>query len=258
MFFKNKEYCSSLSMHHLIMDWMRGNPGSSDGQAFLSFCTQAMHRINLSTILKDTEGQSSSSLWHDLRYARITASKLYEASRCSTESGSLVNTILGAQKVKDTTAMERGRTLEPIVCGMVEQKYAQKVSHVGLALNEEYPMFGASPDGVMGDFVIEIKCPMSEKTFKTYFDSSMTKPSSKYLTQVMLQMLFLNKRKGLFCVALPNFEKEKKIKILEVLYDSDFMQSTLAQASQFWLKAIFPKLNKDLMPPQLLPLLDSN
>ncbi|KAL1463859.1 hypothetical protein WDU94_015559 [Cyamophila willieti] len=48
----------------------------------------------------------------------------------------------------------------------------------------------------MGDFVIEIKCPMTEETFKTYFDSTMTNPSSKFPTQVMLQMLFLNKGKG--------------------------------------------------------------
>lgn len=41
-------------------------------------------------IEKLTRNQSDSPLWHEMRYGRITASKIYECSRCLTTEGSLV------------------------------------------------------------------------------------------------------------------------------------------------------------------------
>ncbi|XP_026688804.1 uncharacterized protein LOC113473329 [Diaphorina citri] len=102
----------------------------------------------------------------------------------------------------------------------------------------------------MGDSVVEIKCPISEETFKKYFDSSMKKPSPKYAAQIMLQMLFFNKDKGLFVVAQPDFEETKNMKILEVNYDYHFMDDVLKRANNFWRENIFPKINKDTIPPQ--------
>lgn len=37
-----------------------------------------------------TRDQSKNPLWYQMRYARITASKMYESSVCHTYSGSLV------------------------------------------------------------------------------------------------------------------------------------------------------------------------
>lgn len=54
---------------------------------------------------KETREQSASKLWQEMRYARITASKVYEVVKCKTLSGSLVETILGA-KIFQTKAIK--------------------------------------------------------------------------------------------------------------------------------------------------------
>lgn len=56
--------------------------------------------------LKTTD-QANNVLWFDLRYGRITASKIHEATRCKHADGILlVKQILGCSKVKLTAAME--------------------------------------------------------------------------------------------------------------------------------------------------------
>lgn len=54
-------------------------------------------------------------MWFELRYCRITASKIYELSRCKKGDGILVKQILGCSKIKLTSAMERGQILEKYV-----------------------------------------------------------------------------------------------------------------------------------------------
>lgn len=59
-----------------------------------------------------TTNQANNVLWFELRYGRITASKIYELSRCKKGDGVLVKQILGCRKIKLTSAMERGKLLE--------------------------------------------------------------------------------------------------------------------------------------------------
>lgn len=61
-----------------------------------------------------TADQSDNPLWHSLRYGRLTASVIHEASRAK-ESASLKAKIMGATKVPLTFAINRGRNLEGIV-----------------------------------------------------------------------------------------------------------------------------------------------
>ncbi|KAG8177538.1 hypothetical protein JTE90_023443 [Oedothorax gibbosus] len=55
--------------------------------------------------------QADTPLWHELRYGRITASKLHAAAHCHTLDSSLVEQILGT-RVKETEAMKRGTHLD--------------------------------------------------------------------------------------------------------------------------------------------------
>ncbi|KAK4871579.1 hypothetical protein RN001_015703 [Aquatica leii] len=54
-----------------------------------------------------TKSQVDSSLWHELRYLRIAASKTYDVTHCNTTKGALVESILEASKLKDTDTMAR-------------------------------------------------------------------------------------------------------------------------------------------------------
>ena len=71
---------------------------------------------------KETVDQVNSKLWKELRYARITASKLHELANCKTANGSLVNQIIFATKTKDSAAMKRGRDLETKIKIVLEKK----------------------------------------------------------------------------------------------------------------------------------------
>ncbi|XP_030749227.1 uncharacterized protein LOC115877209 [Sitophilus oryzae] len=107
---------------------------------------------------KYTRAQSKSTEWYELRFARITASKIYEASRCKTKEGSLVEAILGGAKHIETDAIKRGLLLESEVIFQMEKQRNIKINSRGFVLNGDYPFLGASPDGISSDYYIEVKC----------------------------------------------------------------------------------------------------
>lgn len=110
--------------------------------------------------------------WHELRVSRLTAS--------------VVGAILGHSKWKKrddvmrdmvrayhgldpefegNVATEFGNEHEPMAIADFEITHDVEVEPVGFVTNTEWPMFGVSPDGFIGDDEgIEIKCPFSKKT----------------------------------------------------------------------------------------------
>jgi len=81
-------------------------------------------------------------------------------------------------------AMQRGTELEPqareyysLIAGPVEE--------VGFCLHDEYD-FGCSPDGLVGDGIVEIKCPMPWTHVEYLRDGAMP---AKYMPQVQGQLL---------------------------------------------------------------------
>ncbi|GBP80033.1 hypothetical protein EVAR_53173_1 [Eumeta japonica] len=69
----------------------------------------------INEIEAETRNQFKNNLWYELRYDRVTASKVYEVSRCQTGDGTLISIIMGG-KIPDTPAMKRGRYLENEQC----------------------------------------------------------------------------------------------------------------------------------------------
>ncbi|XP_070168310.1 uncharacterized protein [Polyergus mexicanus] len=184
-----------------------------------------------------TKMRSNSHLWFELRYGRITASILHEAANCNTEDGSLVQRITGASKVYDTKEMERGRCLEKEVLKKVEKIVGQKLKNCGLFLMPNYPILGASPDAMGNDFIVEVKCPNSDKAISRF--PSKGKVASKCKAQINLQILATNTKKGLFCVADPDFENNRKVTTVWVDYDKDYTTAVTEQAISFWKKNIY-------------------
>ncbi|KAF9409689.1 hypothetical protein HW555_010979 [Spodoptera exigua] len=74
----------------------------------------------------ETQGQSDSPLWFELRYGRVTASRAFDVSRCNTSDGTLISLILGG-KIPDTLSMKRGRVLEDEVRKIVELKLRKRI-----------------------------------------------------------------------------------------------------------------------------------
>ncbi|GBP79111.1 hypothetical protein EVAR_54471_1 [Eumeta japonica] len=49
----------------------------------------------INKIEAETRDQFKNNLWYELRYGRVTASKVYEVSRCQTDDGTLISIIMG-------------------------------------------------------------------------------------------------------------------------------------------------------------------
>lgn len=234
---------TTLSVHYLLIEFVAS--GGCNADDFLNFM-----RSNFSISLcqdadKKTKNQYQDTLWHELRYGRITASKIYEVAHCQKSDGSLVRSIISSIKSFDTVHMERGRRLEKQVLSVVSKQKGEKLQNSGFIILRDYPIIGASPDALGSDFIVEVKCPSSEKTFTTYVHNG--EINVKYKTQMYLQMLAAGVTKGLFCVADSDFETNEKVTVIELNYDALYTQTVINKAIEFWKENIFPKLFKSVM-----------
>ncbi|XP_041975680.1 uncharacterized protein LOC121730623 isoform X2 [Aricia agestis] len=193
----------------------------------------------IKSVEEATRQQNKSSLWYEMRYGRITASKAHEASVCHTPDGTLVATIMGA-KIPDTVAMKRGRKLELSVRKTVSKKLKKKITSCGLYICKDNPVIAASPDGVMNDAVIEIKCPTKTKSKGNYIKNGIL--SEKCRAQVQLQMYATGLQKCYFCVADSNFEQTQKVDIILEYYDDDYVNNLINKLDSFWKHNIYPIL----------------
>lgn len=209
-------------------------------EEFYDYCQSEMHDESLYEIANTlTIEQSKVDIWHDLRIGRITASRLHETSRCSSTSGTLATKFLG-DRGGFSFAMMRGTVLEEHVFNEIQKEYPG-LKQAGTVINPQiHPFVSASPDGIHDDFVLEIKCPLNEKTHSTHID--LTKLSKKYIGQIQLQMHLTKKKIALLAVAAVDFETTRGITKLWIPYDKEYIENLIDEAVEFYKIAIFPKL----------------
>ncbi|GBM95521.1 hypothetical protein AVEN_161419-1 [Araneus ventricosus] len=242
-YFKELADVEGLSIHNLLTNFLE-TTSTSTADEFINYCSCNMSETDCNTAAHETIEQSESALWFELRYTRITASKAHEAAHCHTLEGCLVETVLGAISLKDTAAMTRGQKLEKKVRKEVEKIKKIQIHKCGFRTSPEYPVMGASPDGISNEFVVEIKCPSTEKTVNNYVKNNII--TEKYKVQVQMQMFFWKKKQALFCIAAADFETSKEVNILTVDFDEQYCLDILKKCIIFWKNAIFPLLKKSL------------
>lgn len=86
-----------LSLHQLMIVY-KNDVNSAVPNDFIKFISSNMTEQLCDAAQNATVFQSKSADWYELRYDRITASKLHEAAKCKTLEGVVVETILGACK----------------------------------------------------------------------------------------------------------------------------------------------------------------
>ncbi|XP_039311283.1 uncharacterized protein LOC120359056 [Solenopsis invicta] len=231
---------TDLSMHSLMLKFYNTST-CKDADSFLNFASSEIDIESCKKVAKDTIHQSESTLWKEVRYERITASRIYEVSHCKTPQGSLVEQIIGAFKIRDTDAMERGRRLEQEVVKILEENLQITLHRSGLLLNPNFPVIGASPDAVAENFVVEIKCPFSLKSEERYITKD-NRIGNKYFAQIQLQMFMQNVKIGYFCMAKHDFETSQSIIVICVNYDEQFVMEIINNAMTFWKQNVFPLL----------------
>lgn len=158
------------SIHSLIFRFYQSLTVKS-AQNFLKFAQENLSSDLIIEIEATTKLQSKSTYWYELRYGRVTASKIHEVCHCRTPDGSLVAGILGLSKFKGNWATQRGLELENKVISQLQVETKQKYHKSGFIINEKYPFFGASPDAVSDTHVVEIKCPSKASTVTNYIST---------------------------------------------------------------------------------------
>nr|CAI5837802.1 unnamed protein product [Callosobruchus analis] len=201
-----------------------------NADTFVTYCKKIMENSDLEAVFDATIEQADSPLWHELRYGRVTASKIFDAAHCQTEDGSLV----------ETSWEPTRKSLEKQVVAVLEKVENIKIKKCGFILHKHFPIFGVSPDGMTDELVIEIKCPFKNKNLKNYVCNNA--PTKKFMAQIQLQMYFAGKKKGMFCLAHEDFESTKKIDVYRVDLDEKYCEVLIENATNFWKNNIFEKL----------------
>lgn len=142
--------------------------------------------------------EQGSPEWFAKRRGKLTASRLADAI-AKTKSGwgasrpNLIGELIaerltGVSAEKYTNgAMQWGTATEPEARAAYEFRADQEVLQVGFVDHPTIPMFGASPDGLVGDVgLVEIKAPLTSTHIETLLGQSVP---GKYVTQMTAQMM---------------------------------------------------------------------
>ncbi|KAJ6642740.1 hypothetical protein Bhyg_07694 [Pseudolycoriella hygida] len=111
------------SIHSLIYKFYHTSSVKS-AQNFLKYAEDNLRGDLINEIEAGTKGQSKSTYWYELRYGRVTASKIHELCNCRTSDGSLV------------AATRRGLELEDKVIYQLESETKQKFRKSCFLINE--------------------------------------------------------------------------------------------------------------------------
>ncbi|KAJ6642920.1 hypothetical protein Bhyg_07876, partial [Pseudolycoriella hygida] len=198
-------------MDHFMLSFVERFAKEPTCSDFLTYCSQQMSDHFCKKVFHETKEQSEKNQWYYLRFGRITASRIFEVSRCDTLDGSLVDAIMGSRGSKGNVATMRGQKLEKEIFDLLKSKKNWTIEKSGILLSGDVPIFGASPDAISDEFIFEIKCPSKQKTISHYIENG-------------LQMAMSGRSKGILVVADPDFEKNQKFTETLVDFNKDDLE----------------------------------
>lgn len=136
--------------------------------------------------------------WFAARIGKVTASRVADimaktksgpsASRANYMAELICERLTGQQAERfSNAAMDWGTATEPQARAAYEFLTDATVVETGLVDHPTIPMFGASPDGLVGDDgLIEIKCPNTATHLDTLLNEEVPE---KYVVQMRVQMI---------------------------------------------------------------------
>jgi putative phage-type endonuclease len=185
--------------------------------------------------------EQGTSEWHELRRGKVTASRVADilAKTKSGPSASRQNYLieLALQRTTKTiepsytnAAMEWGTATEPQARVAYEIKTGNFVDQVAFIDHPTIKGFGCSPDGLVKDGLIEIKCPNSA-THWEYFKYN--RPPQKYVIQMQAQMAVTGAKWCDFVSFDPRMPERSQLLIVNVTRDPEFILFMEAEIKQF-------------------------
>lgn len=140
--------------------------------------------------------EQRSAEWHAARLGKVTASKVadvvartrtgYAASRANYMAQLVCERLTGKPTEGfSNAAMEWGVEQEAAARDAYSARVGELVTEVGFIDHPAIPMAGASPDGIVGTGIVEIKCPSTATHIEYLFERE---PPQKYFYQMQWQM----------------------------------------------------------------------
>ena len=179
--------------------------------------------------------------WHELRRGKVTASRVADIL-AKTKTGPSVSRQnylieLALQRTTKTiepsytnAAMEWGTATEPQARVAYEVATHNFVDQVAFIDHPTIKNFGCSPDGIVGEGLIEIICPNSA----THWEYFMAKePPKKYFIQMQAQMAVTGAKWCDFVSFDPRFPERSQLLIVNIPKDSEFILYMEAEIKQF-------------------------
>ena len=179
--------------------------------------------------------------WHQLRLGKVTASRVSDvmakiktgesASRKNYRAELVVQRLTGMPSESFTNAaMEWGTATEPMARIAYEIEKEVLVEQVGFIEHPTIAMFGCSPDGLVHDGMIEIKCPNSATHIEYLTDN---KAPAKYINQMQCQMAVTGRKWCDFVSFDPRLPEDLQLFVVRVERDQKYIDSMEVEVVEF-------------------------
>lgn len=179
--------------------------------------------------------------WFSARLGKVTASRVADvlakiksgesASRKNYKMELVVQRLTGKPQESFTNAaMEWGTEQEPFARMAYEAHTSTFVKEEGFVDHPTIEGFGCSPDGIVGDGLIEIKCPNTANHIETVLDN---KAPSKYIPQMQCQMACTGAKWCDFVSFDPRVPEDLQLLVVRVERDQEYIDSMEVEVKQF-------------------------
>ena len=189
--------------------------------------------------------------WFKARLGKVTASRVSDvvAKTKSGVSASRTNYLaqLICERLTETVAegytsaeMQWGTDQEPYARAAYSAKVGELVEEVGFIDHPTISGAGASPDGLVAEGLVEIKCPNTSTALDWILSG---KPPTKYITQMQWQMACTGRPWCDFVSYDPRLPENLRLLVIRVDRDEERIKE-LEQEVQSFLSELDDKVNK--------------
>jgi putative phage-type endonuclease len=187
------------------------------------------------------EVEQGTDAWLQIRKGKVTASRVADvmAKTKTGVSASRGNYLIELALQRVTGVIEASYTNDAMQWGKDNEQTARtafEVAHnvfVDQVAFVDHPTikdFGCSPDGIIGDSLLELKCPYQSAVHWSYFKDGCP---SKYYTQIQAQMSCTGAKSVWFVSFDPRMPARSQLYIEEVMRDADFIEKLESEVKQF-------------------------
>lgn len=194
--------------------------------------------------------------WHQARLGKITASRLhdilpgksgYKAARKNYEAELICEILTGVYDDNSycSQAMDYGSEMESIARSAYEARHGEFIQEVGFVISDDIDFLGASPDGILKNKGIEIKCPKPATHINTiirYVDDNKYIPP-QYYTQMQTGMIVTGFQEWDYISFDNRFPDNLQLYIQTVKRDDKYCEIIIQEVLKFW-KELNEKINK--------------